>query len=102
MNNSINCVTYARRLFDFLTWIMMIVTFVISIFTTIVVFGIAWSNWLSRFSNFMPLEISLAITFFLWGTTSIISLSDKKGKTHGIFSFLFGGVLLVFLILEVY
>ncbi|MEG0370942.1 MAG: hypothetical protein RR645_01455 [Clostridium sp.] len=86
------------KVLDFLTWFMLIVTFVVSILTMIVVFGIAW---ISNFYTFEILEICLAITLLLWGTTSI-KLHDKKAKFHGICSFLFAGVFIIFLMFKVY
>lgn len=97
MSKSNNCLLWLRRILDCLTWIMMIVTFVVSIFTMIVIFGIAWNDLLSPFIHFLALEICLAATLFLWGITSIISVYDRKSRKYGFFSIIFGGILVVFI-----
>lgn len=102
MSKKGNMLCILVKCLDFITWVMMVITFIISILTMIVVFGIAWNDFLAYFWNFKLLEICLAISLFLWGITSIIGIQDKKAKRHGFYSIVFGGILMVFLSLGVY
>lgn len=102
MNSGSKRLNIIVKSLDFLTWIMMVVTFIVSILTMIVVFGIGLNDFLVNFMTFMPLEISLAVTLFLWGITSIIGMQDKKAKKHGFYSIVFGSILIICLSFGVY
>ena len=90
------------RILDYLMWGMFLISFIISIFTMLVVFGIVWSGWISYFATFLPLEISLAATFFLWGINSIYNTYTKNSKYTFYYSLILGGALLAFVILGIY
>lgn len=87
------------RLLEFFTWIMMVITLLVAVLTTIVVFGIVW---IPKFHNYIFLEISLSTTLLLWGLSTILSMQGKKSKKHGVYSIVFGVILLVFFILGIY
>lgn len=87
------------KFLDYLMWLMFIISLVTSVLTMIVVFGI---SWISSFSTFLPLEISLAATFFLWGINSIYNSYTKDNKLTMFYSFVLGGILLVFVVLGIY
>jgi hypothetical protein len=87
---------------DYTMWFAFIVSFVISILTMLVVFGIVWYGWISPFATFLPLEISLSATFFLWGINSLYNPYTKNSKYTFYYSLILGGILLAFVILGIY
>lgn len=87
---------------DYLMWSMFIATFIISIFTMLVVFGIVWTGWMSYFATLLPLEISLAATFFIWGMNSVYNIYTKNSKYTLYYSIMLGVTLLVFASLGIY
>lgn len=87
------------KILDGMMWISIAVSFVISILTMLVTFGI---KWIPPFATFMPVEISLAVTFFLWGVNSIYNHYTKDSRITVLYSFLFGGVLLIFVVFGIY
>ena len=87
------------KILDYITLLMMIITLIVAILTTLVVFGILWHE---NFYNFVLLEVCLSLTLFMWGVTSIVSLTDKKAKKHGFYSIVLGSILISFLFLGVY
>lgn len=93
------------RIFDILMWIMFLISSIVSIITTLVLFGISYGAFLKPFSTMLPLEISLALTFFLWGLNSIYGsyLIDKDNNPKfSIMLFALGGILLIFVIFGIY
>lgn len=90
------------KVLDFFTWVMMLITFVISVLTTIVVFGVIRDVILYPFINFYLLEISLSITLFLWGVTTLLEMKGKTAKKHGVYSIIFGIILMVFFVFKIY
>lgn len=87
------------RVLELFTWIMMVITLIVAVLTTVVVFGIVW---IPRFYNYILLEISLSTTLLLWGINTILSMQGKKSKRHGVYSIIFGVILLVFFLLGIY
>jgi hypothetical protein len=87
---------------DYLMWSMFIATFIISIFTMLVVFGIVWTGWMSYFATLLPLELSLAATFFVWGTNSVYNIYTKNSKYTLYYSLVLGSTLLVFAAFGIY
>lgn len=87
------------RLLDILMWIMFAISLGISILTTIVAFGI---KWIRPFATFLPLEISLAATFFIWGLNSIYSHYTRSSKFTMFYTFILGGILLMFVVFGIY
>lgn len=87
------------RLLDSLMWLMFLLSLVVSLLTMIVVFGI---RWISPFATFLPLEVSLAATFFVWGLNSIYNNYTRDSKLTMFYSFVLGGILLVFVVLGIY
>lgn len=90
------------KILDYFMWGMFLVSFIVSIFTMLVVFGIVWAGWISSFATFLPLELSLAATLFLWGINSIYNSYTKNSKYTFYYSLVFGGILLLFVVLGVY
>lgn len=90
------------KVLDFLTWIMMLITFLIAIMTTIVVFGVLQDVILYNFVTFYLLEISLSITLFLWGITTLFQMKGKSAKKHGVYSIAFGMILMGFFLFGIY
>lgn len=90
------------KVLDCFTWIMMLVTFIIAIMTTIVVFGVLQDVILYNFVTFYLLEISLSITLFLWGITTLFEMKDRSAKKHGIYSIIFATILMVFFLFGIY
>lgn len=70
------------KVIDALMWIMFTISSVVAMITVLVLFGISYNNLLKIFSTMLPLEISLALTFFLWGLNSLYGsyLPDNKPK----------------------
>ncbi|MEF9951279.1 MAG: hypothetical protein RR840_04015 [Clostridium sp.] len=89
------------KIIDFLAWSMMLVTLVVAIATMLVGFGISWRSGAVYFINLKMLEICLAITLGLWGTTAVI-LKDKKSKVHGVIAYFLTIMLIIFLTLRIY
>lgn len=52
------------KVIDALMWIMFTISSVVAMITVLVLFGISYNNLLKIFSTMLPLEISLALTFF--------------------------------------
>lgn len=87
------------RLLDFIMWVSFGITGIISIFTIIVSFGIVY---ISKFSTFVPLEISLAVSLILWGINCRHNEEVCYTKNNFYISFILGALLLIFLILGIY
>lgn len=91
------------KIIDFFTWIMFLVTSAISIITMIVSFGMVdYSKTLKPFMNFLPLEICLAVTLFLWGINSLYNNYFKNNKKTFFCYLTMGSVLLGFIFMGVY
>lgn len=88
-----------RKFIDYLMWLMFAISLVISILTMLVVFGIVY---IGRFSTFLPLEICLSITFFLWGINSTYNSYTRNGKYTAYYYIVMGGMLLAFAALKIY
>lgn len=87
------------KILDGLMWIAFIISLLFTLVTTIVVYGI---SYIPQFVTFLPLELALAATFFLWGLNSLFNPYISHGK-HGFYlSFLLGGILIAFAVMGVY
>lgn len=88
---------------DGLMWVMFLISSIFSVITTIVTFGmVEYTKQLSIFTNFLPLEISLSITLFLWGVSSLYSYDGKSNKKTFIVYLIMSIVLLGFIFMGVY
>lgn len=93
------------KVFEWATWIMFGISFVISLITTLVLFGLLYASPIKAFTTLKPFEVSLAVTLFMWGINSLYSSYIKKNKSQVKFSillFIFSGITLVFMLLGVY
>lgn len=93
------------KILDVLMWIMFFISFVISAITIVVLFGISYGDILKPFTTMLPLEISLSLTFFIWGLCSIYGcdLSDKNSSPKvSTALFALGGILLIFVVFGIY
>lgn len=93
------------KILDWLMWIMFFISLVISVITILVLFGISYNSAFKYFSTLLPLEVSLASTFFLWGLNSLYSSYMERKKNsfkYSLLLFVLGGALLVFVVLGVY
>lgn len=90
------------KIYDMIVWAMFGVSSAISVLTTLVIFGmIDYSGPVKLFGNFMPLEISLAITLFLWGIRSLYRNSNHKSKNKKtFFCYLLMSVLTLFFVFQ--
>jgi hypothetical protein len=79
-------------------WGMFVETLAVSIITMVVVFGL---GYIELFSTFLPFEISLAATFFLWGLNSVYNPYMKVVKNTFFYSVILCGVLIVFVSLGI-
>ncbi|MEF9933920.1 MAG: hypothetical protein RSA01_01970 [Clostridium sp.] len=89
------------KIVDCLTWVMMVITFMVAVFTMLVAFGISWRSGSIYFINLKVVEICLAITLALWGTTAV-TLKDKKSKVHGCISYGLCIILIIFVAFGIY
>lgn len=90
-------------LVDSVMWFMFLISTIITIITTIVTFGmVEYTKQLSVFMNFLPLEISLSVTLFLWGINRLYSNEGKNNKRSFIIYLIMGGALLGFIFMGVY
>ncbi|WP_027308608.1 hypothetical protein [Caloramator sp. ALD01] len=87
------------KLLNYLMWVSFLFTSIISIFTIIVSFGIVY---ISEFSTFIPLEISLSLSLILWGINCRYNQDVCYTKNNFYISFLLAFILLLFSILGVY
>lgn len=78
---------------------MFLITFIITIITMLVLFG---KFYISRFTTFLPLEISLSITFVLWGINSRFNTYTKNSKNSFLYLLILGSILVVFAIMGIY
>ena len=91
------------KLVDGLMWAMFLISSIFSVITTIVTFGmVEYTKQLRVFTNFLPLEISLSVTLFLWGINSLYSNHGKNSKKTFIVYLSMGVVLLGFVFMGVY
>jgi hypothetical protein len=82
---------------------MILVSSLISIITMVVTFGmIEYSNFLKPFTNFMVLEISLAITLFLWAINSLYRSYTPKSKKTFFYYIFMSGLFMAFIFYGVY
>lgn len=87
------------KLLNWVTWFMFGVSLVISVASIIVAYGI---RYIPQFATLLPLEVSLIITFFLWGFSSLFEGSMKDRIRSLIVSLLIGGVLMIFAFWGIY
>lgn len=87
------------KIADCVMWSSFLVTGVISIFTIIVSFGIVY---ISSFANFMLLEVSLAISFLIWGICGLINPDVNFTKQNFYLSCGISAVFLLFLMFGIY
>jgi hypothetical protein len=86
-----------------LMWVMILISSIFSVITTIVTFGmVEYTKQLRIFTNFLPLEISLSITLFLWGVNSLYRNHGKSSKRTFIVYLIMGVILLGFIFMGVY
>jgi hypothetical protein len=91
------------KIIDFFMWLMFLVSSAVSVITMIVTFGmIDYSKTLKPFMNFMPIEICLSITLFLWGINSLYNNYTKASKKIFFYYFVMGTILLGFIFMGVY
>jgi hypothetical protein len=91
------------RVIDFLMWLMFLVSSVVSVITVIVTFGmIEYTKTLKPFMNFLPLEICLAATLFLWSINSLYNNYTKASKKAFFYYLIMGSILLGFIFMGVY
>lgn len=93
------------KIFEWATWIMFGISFVISVITILVLFGLLYASPIKPFTTLKPFEVSLAVTLFMWGIDSIYASYVKKSKSQVKFSILlliFSGITLTFMLLGVY
>lgn len=88
-----------RRLLDAVMWFMFLVSFIVTILTILVLYG---KYRITQLTTFLPLEISLSITFILWGINSHFNLYTKNSKNSFLVSLILGGILIGFTILGIY
>lgn len=88
-----------RRILDLGMWFMFLVSLIITTFTMLVLFG---KYYISQFTTFLPLEISLAITFILWGINSNFNPYTKNSKNSFLSSLILGGILIGFAAMGIY
>lgn len=87
------------KLLNWITWFMFVVSLVISVLSIVVAYGI---KYISQFATLLPLEVSLIITFFLWGFNSLFEGNRKDKVTSLIYALLIGGVLMIFAFWGIY
>jgi hypothetical protein len=88
-----------KRVFDWVMWLMFLVSFISALLTMLVVFG---GSYIRQFTTFLPMEISLAATFILWGINSLINPYTRNSKNSFYYAFLFGTILVGFAALGIY
>jgi hypothetical protein len=88
-----------RKILDWIMWFMFLVSFIITILTMLVLFG---KFYISQFTTFLPLEISLSITFVLWGINSCFNPYTKNSKNSVYFSLILGSILIGFAAMGIY
>lgn len=88
-----------RRIIDWTMWFMFLISFILTILTMLVLFG---KFYISQFTTFLPLEISLSITFILWGINSVFNPYTKNSKNSFFYSLILGSILIGFAILGIY
>jgi hypothetical protein len=84
-----------KRFIDWTMWLMFFVTFIISLLTMIVAFGIQYTG-LELFATLLPLEISLGGALVLWGLNSFLNPYLRHGKSSIFILSLLGVILLAF------
>jgi hypothetical protein len=91
------------KLLRSLTWLMVLLTSVLSVVTMIVTFGmVEYSSKLKPFSNFMLLEIFLSITLFLWALDNLYRDNTTRSKIAFGYYIVLSGIFLVFIFNNVY
>lgn len=88
-----------RRILDWTMWLMFLVSFIFTILTMLVLFG---KFYIVQFTTFLPLEISLSITFVLWGVNSIFNPYTKNSKNSFYYSVILGSILIGFAAMGIY
>lgn len=80
-------------------WFMFLITFLITTITMLVLFG---KFYIRQFTTFLPLEISLSVTFLLWGVNSRINTYTKNSKNSFLYSLILGSILAGFALMGIY
>ncbi|EYE87832.1 hypothetical protein Q428_11185 [Fervidicella metallireducens AeB] len=87
------------KILDYLTWIMFIFSLLLTLCTIIVLFGLAY---MPALSSLKPLQISLAVTFFMWGVNNLYNNYAEDGKKNFFYCTIIAGIFLVFVVLGIY
>lgn len=88
---------------NIIMWLMFLVTSIVSVITMVVSFGmVEYSRSLKLFMNFLPLEICLSATLFLWGLNNLYNNYSTNGKKNFFYYVVMSSVLLVFIFQGVY
>jgi uncharacterized membrane protein len=90
-----------KRFIDGIMWLMFLATFIISILTMTVTFGIQYTG-LEFFATLLPLEISLGTTLVFWGINSVINPYLRHGRGSIYLLITLGAVLLAFVKIGLY
>lgn len=88
-----------RRILDLTMWFMFLISFIFTILTMLVLFG---KFYIIQFTTFLPLEISLSITFLLWGINSHFNPYTRNSKNSFLYSLVLGSILIVFAAMGIY
>lgn len=88
-----------RRILDLAMWFMFLISFIITILTILALFG---KYYMGQFTTFLPFEISLSITFILWGINSCFNTYTKNNKNIFLYSLILGGILIGFAAAGIY
>lgn len=84
---------------NWLMWLMFSSSLIISLITMVVAYGI---KYIPMFATFLPLEISLSLTFFIWGINSRVDPGSANSKRDIYYSIIFGGILIGFAYFRIY
>ncbi|MDF2673001.1 MAG: hypothetical protein K0R09_1266 [Clostridiales bacterium] len=87
------------RILDLAMWFMFLISFIFTILTMLVLFG---KFYIGQFTTFLPLEISLSITFLLWGINSHFNPYTKNSKNSFLYSLILGSILVGFAVMGIY
>lgn len=80
-------------------WFMFLVSFIITTLTMLVLFG---KYYISQFTTFLPLEISLSVTFIIWGISSSFNPYTKHSKNSLLYLIILGSILVGFAAMGIY
>lgn len=88
-----------RRILDLAMWFMFLASLIITILTMLVLFG---KYYIGSFTTFLPLEISLSLTFIIWGINSQFNPYTRNTKNSFLYALIMGSILIGFAAMGIY